>query len=92
MAAPDKVVIVEDYSHRPPGMVQVPIARRTFHENSHIVERTLLTLGLFALFSFIGYWVITQWHVISFTALDQLNRALMVWHNDPGTLAAIGTD
>lgn len=49
----------------------------------------LVTLAAFAAF---GYFVVTQWSVISFEALDQLTRALMVWHNDPPNLAAVGFD
>ena len=31
-------------------------------------------------------------HVVGFETLDRLNRALMVWHNDPSKLSAIGFD
>ena len=31
-------------------------------------------------------------HVVGFETLDRLNRALMVWHNDPAKLSAIGFD
>jgi hypothetical protein len=52
------------------------------------------TLAIFVLFSiafgFFGYKVVVEQHVIVFDALDRLSRALMVWHNDPPKLAAIG--
>ena len=38
----------------------------------------------------IGYWFTINQHVIVFDALDRLTRALLVWHNDPPKLAAIG--
>src|SRR3546814_16571010 len=31
-------------------------------------------------------------HVVGVESLDRLNRALMVWHNDPAKLSAIGFD
>lgn len=52
------------------------------------------TLGIFAVFAiafgFFGYKVVVEQNVIVFDALDRLSRALMVWHNDPPKLAAIG--
>ncbi|HEU5038425.1 MAG TPA: hypothetical protein VFT70_15560 [Nocardioides sp.] len=46
------------------------------------------TLG----YSWFGYWVVVDMHVVGFETLDRLNRALMVWHNDPAKLSAIGFD
>jgi len=52
---------------------------------------TLAIFVLFAIaFGFFGYKVLVEQHVIVFDALDRLSRALMVWHNDPPKLAAIG--
>jgi hypothetical protein len=52
------------------------------------------TIGIFVVFAlafgFFGYKVVVEQHVIVFDALDRLSRALMVWHNDPPKLAAIG--
>jgi hypothetical protein len=52
------------------------------------------TIAIFLIFSiafgFFGYKVVVEQHVIVFDALDRLSRALMVWHNDPPKLAAIG--
>lgn len=38
----------------------------------------------------IGYWFTVDQHVVVFDAMDRLTRALLVWHNDPPKLAAIG--
>ncbi|MBZ5735821.1 hypothetical protein K8Z61_15105 [Nocardioides sp. TRM66260-LWL] len=48
----------------------------------------LVTLAFAAL----GLWVVTDLHVLGADALDRFARALMVWHNDPPKLAAIGLD
>ena len=52
------------------------------------------TIAIFVVFSIafalFGYKVVVEQHVIVFDALDRLSRALMVWHNDPPKLAAIG--
>ncbi len=52
------------------------------------------TLAIFVVFSIVfflfGYKVVIDQHVVVFDALDRLSRALMVWHNDPPKLAAIG--
>ena len=54
----------------------------------------LETWGIFlvfgAFYTLVGYWVVSDLHVISFDALDRLTRAFMVWYNDPPKLAAIG--
>ena len=44
----------------------------------------------FLVYFAIGYWVTIEQHVVVFDALDRLSRALLVWHNDPPKLAAIG--
>ena len=43
-------------------------------------------------YTWFGYWVVVDMHVVGFETLDRLNRALMVWHNDPAKLSAIGFD
>ena len=54
------------------------------------------TLAIFAFFgvayTWFGYWLVVHQHVVGFEALDRLNRTLMMWHNDPPKLAAIGFD
>lgn len=44
----------------------------------------------FAVYFAIGYWFTIGQHVVVFDAMDRLTRALLVWHNDPPKLAAIG--
>lgn len=43
-------------------------------------------------YTWFGYWVVADMHVVGFETLDRLNRALMVWHNDPAKMSAIGFD
>lgn len=43
-------------------------------------------------YTLFGHWVVVDMHVVGFETLDRLNRALMVWHNDPAKLSAIGFD
>ena len=54
------------------------------------IETIAIFLVFGALYTFIGYRVLADLHVVSFDALDRLTRAFMVWHNDPPKLAAIG--
>lgn len=52
-----------------------------------------LVFGFFTVaYAWFGYWLVVDQHVVGFEALDRLNRALMVWHNDPPKLSAIGFD
>jgi hypothetical protein len=44
----------------------------------------------FVVYFAVGYWTTVTQHVVVFDALDRLTRALLVWHNDPPKLAAIG--
>lgn len=54
---------------------------------------SLLVFAFFTVgYGWFGYWVVVDLHVVSFETLDRLNRALMVWHNDPAKLSAIGFD
>ena len=51
-------------------------------------------IGLFALcvggYVWVGNWMVVQLHVVGFDTLDDQLRALMIWHNDPAKLGAIG--
>ncbi|MBB3042955.1 hypothetical protein [Nocardioides soli] len=49
----------------------------------------VVSAGAYAWF---GYWLVVKMHVVGFETLDRLNRALMIWHNDPAKLSAIGFD
>lgn len=53
-------------------------------------EGMIVFLVAFAVYMAVGYYVTIDQHVIVFDALDRLTRALLVWHNDPPKLAAIG--
>lgn len=70
------------------------VQRPPRHQDRHTRRRRLESLAIFLIFGgaffALGYWVVTQLHVIPFDALDRVTRAMMVWHNDPPKLAAIG--
>lgn len=54
---------------------------------------SLLVFGVFTVgYAWFGYWLVVDMHVVGFETLDRLNRALMIWHNDPAKLSAIGFD
>ena len=61
-----------------------------------ITRRPLESLAVFAVFTgfyiWFGYWMVAKMHVIGFETLDRLNRALMIWHNNPAKLSALGFD
>lgn len=50
----------------------------------------IVFLVAFVAYFAIGYWFTIGQHVVVFDALDRLTRALLVWHNDPPKLAAVG--
>jgi hypothetical protein len=39
-----------------------------------------------------GEWLVPGRHVVGFVTLDHFNRALMIWHNSPPKLSAVGFD
>ena len=43
-------------------------------------------------YTVIGYWLVVRMHVVGFETLDRFDRGLMVWHNDPPKLSAVGAD
>jgi hypothetical protein len=61
-----------------------------------IPRRWWESLAVFAFFTiayaWFGYWLVVDMHVVGFETLDRLNRSLMVWHNDPAKLSALGFD
>lgn len=63
---------------------------------SDIERRRGESAAVFAVFllgyAAVGAWLVVERHVVGFEALDRLNRTLMVWHNDPPKLAAVGFD
>lgn len=53
----------------------------------------LLVFALFTgAYAWFGYWLVVDMHVVGFETLDRLNRGLMIWHNEPPKLSAIGFD
>lgn len=61
-----------------------------------IQRRWWESAAIFAVFtvaySLIGYWLVVQLHVVGFESLDRWARALMIWHNEPPKLSAVGFD
>jgi len=55
-------------------------------------ESLAVFVGFTAGYAWFGYWLVVNMHVVGFESLDRLNRALMVWHNDPAKLSALGFD
>lgn len=86
--APRRVVT---NAERLAGVVQ-SVGRRP----ADIERRRWESIGVFAFFlvawTLFGHWLVVGKHVVGFETLDRLNRALMVWHNDPPKLSALGFD
>lgn len=86
--APRRVVT---NAERLAGVVQ-SVGRRP----ADIERRRWESIGVFAFFlvawTIFGHWLVVGKHVVGFETLDRLNRALMVWHNDPPKLSALGFD
>lgn len=70
-------------------MVQKPVG-------GDIRRRPWESFGVFLVgagaFTALGHWMVVTLHVVGFDALERYGRALMVWHNNPPKLAAIGMD
>lgn len=73
------------------GVVQL-VGRKPNDVPKRRWESILVFLFFAVGYSWFGYWVVVDLHVVGFETLDRLNRALMVWHNDPAKLSAIGFD
>jgi hypothetical protein len=73
------------------GVVQA-VGRRPRDVPRRWWESLLVFVFFTAAYTWFGYWVVVDKHVVGFETLDRLNRALMVWHNDPAKLSAIGFD
>ncbi|WP_028637327.1 hypothetical protein [Nocardioides sp. URHA0032] len=73
------------------GVVQ-SVGRRPSDVPRRWWESALVFLFFTVGYTWFGYWVVVDQHVVGFETLDRLNRALMVWHNDPAKLSAIGFD
>lgn len=84
-------VTVVHTKERLSGVVQL-VGRRPDDVPRRWWESALVFLFFTIAYSWFGYWVVVDMHVVGFEALDRLNRSLMVWHNDPAKLSAIGFD
>lgn len=73
------------------GVVQV-VGRRSNDIERRWWESALVFVFFTVAYSLFGHWLVVDMHVVGFETLDRLNRALMVWHNDPAKLSAIGFD
>jgi hypothetical protein len=83
--------VIQRRSERLAGTVQA-----VGHRPADIPRHRWESLAIFAFFAlayvWFGYWLVVEMHVVGFETLDRLNRSLMVWHNDPAKLSAIGFD
>ncbi|MCZ4499215.1 MAG: hypothetical protein JWQ74_1768 [Marmoricola sp.] len=70
-------------------MVQRPVGRDISRSPWESVAIFVLVA---AGFTALGSWMVVDLHVVGFDALERYTRALMVWHNNPPKLAAIGLD
>ena len=84
-------VTVVHTKERLSGVVQA-VGRRPNDVPRRWWESALVFLFFTIAYSWFGYWLVVDKHVVGFETLDRLNRALMVWHNDPAKLSAIGFD
>ena len=73
------------------GIVQ-SVGRRPNDVPRRPWESALVFAFFTVAYTWFGYWLVVDLHVVGFETLDRLNRALMVWHNDPAKLSAIGFD
>ncbi|MCR6030194.1 hypothetical protein GGQ22_01905 [Nocardioides sp. zg-579] len=90
-ATPAALPVVISNRERLAGVVQA-VGRRPADVPRRPWE-SLLVLGVSTVaYTWFGYWLVVEMHVVGFETLDRLNRALMVWHNDPTKLSALGFD
>ena len=73
------------------GVVQAVGRRPADIERRWWESAAIFFVSLIA-FTWFGHWMISDLHVVGFETLDRFNRALMIWHNDPPKLAAVGFD
>lgn len=88
--APVTPVIVTTAERRA-GAVQA-VGRRPADIERRWWETALIFVLFSAAYAWFGYWLVVEKHVVGFETLDRLNRAVMIWHNEPPKLSAIGFD
>lgn len=82
---------IEASKLRKASLVQ-SIHRRTPDITRRPWESLAIFVGFTGFYIWFGYWLVVKMHVVGFETLDRLNRALMIWHNDPAKLSALGFD
>jgi hypothetical protein len=75
-----KASLVQSVNQRTPDITRRPL------------ESLAVFVGFTGFYIWFGYWMVVKMHVIGFETLDRLNRALMIWHNNPAKLSALGFD
>lgn len=75
-----KAKLVQSIHQRTPDITRRPL------------ESLAVFVGFTGFYIWFGYWMVVKMHVIGFETLDRLNRALMIWHNNPAKLSALGFD
>lgn len=78
-----------------PRAVDSTQARRA-RQGRDVGRRRAESVTIFAVaatcYVLLGNWLISQIHLVGFETLEHVNRAVMLWHNDPPKLASIGVD
>jgi hypothetical protein len=83
--------VIVTTAERRAGAVQA-VGRRPADIERRWWESALVFVLFTAAYFWFGYWLVVQKHVVGFETLDRLNRAVMIWHNEPPKLSAIGFD
>ncbi|TIC79934.1 hypothetical protein [Nocardioides sp. GY 10127] len=73
------------------GIVQA-VGRRSADVPRRWWESALVFGLSLVVYTWIGFRVVAQLHIVNYDILDRMNRALMVWHNNPAKMSAIGFD
>jgi hypothetical protein len=85
------VPVIVTTKERLSGVVQ-SVGRRPVDIPRRWWESLLVFTFFTVAYAWFGYWLVVDMHVVGFETLDRLNRSLMVWHNDPPKLSALGFD
>ena len=73
------------------GVVQ-SVGRRPADVERRRGESTAVFALFTVLYSVVGYWLVVQMHVVGLETLDRFDRGLMIFHDQPAKLAAVGFD
>jgi hypothetical protein len=82
---------IAPHRERLSGVVQA-VSRRPADVQRRWWESATVLAVFTVLYSVIGYWLVVEKHVVGFETLDRWSRALMISHNDPPKLSAVGFD